>query len=184
VPRGRIVRFEELLERLFPLGSEVVADGRLVSGEGRTASGPVAIAGTRGGPTLGARELLFLSGRFLAVMRETPGRPILMLVDNRGQTMALEEELIGLGEYVAHCVKAQDLARRRGHRVIALVHGNSVAGGFIAFGLCAGRTYALPDAETSVMALPAVARVTKMPLERLEELARRSPSSPPGWRTS
>lgn len=163
---------QELLPKLFPDGNTVTVTDDIVSGEGRTASGTVRVIGTTNGTRLGIRELLALSRLFLDVLRNHPGQPVLMLVDNNGQKMALEDELLGLNQYIAHLVELQDLARRNGHPVAALVYGNSIAGGFIAFGLCAGDTYALPDSNTSVMILPAIARVTKLPLEYLEELSK------------
>ncbi len=172
--------FQELLNQIFPDGNKVVINDNIVHGEGSTASGTVEIIGTCNNATIGIREILLLSKRFIKVMQKNPGRPILMLVDNNGQKMALEDELLGLNQYIAHLVKLQDLARRQGHKVIALVYGNSIAGGFVAFGLCAGQTYALADSSTSVMSLPAISRVTKLPLEYLEELSRTVPVFAPG----
>lgn len=173
---------QELLKNLFPDGNKVVVERNIVYGEGATASGTVEIIGTCNNTVIGIREILLLSKRFINVMTKNPGRPILMLVDNNGQKMALEDELLGLNQYIAHLVKLQDQARRQGHKVIALVYGNSIAGGFIAFGLCAGQTYALPDSNTSVMILPAISRVTKLPLEYLEELSKTVPVFAPGVR--
>ena len=166
------MKAQEVLSRIFPEGYEIQSSGAVFSGTGKTTSGPVAVIGTEGHPVLGISVLLKLSEVMLQVLRETPRRPILLLVDNDGQKMALEDELLGLNQYIAHLVKVQDMARRKGHPVIALVYGNSCAGGFIGFGLCAGHTYALPDSNTSVMILPAIARVTKLPLEYLEELSK------------
>ncbi len=170
----------ELLKQIFPTGNNVAIANNVVYGEGTTASGKVAIIGTCNNPAIGIEEILLLSQRFLDVMRNNPGRPILMLVDNRGQKMARSDELLGLNQYIAHLVQVQDQARRQGHQVMALVYGNSIAGGFIAFGLCAGQTYALPASNTSVMILPAIARVTKLPLEYLEKLSQTIPVFAPG----
>jgi len=166
------MKAKEILEKIFPSGFAVQFGEQVFSGTGETSSGTIAVIGTANHPVLGLSIILELSELLLRVMRDTPGRPILMLVDNDGQKMALEDELLGLNQYIAHLVKLQDLARRRGHPVIALVYGNSCAGGFIGFGLCAGQTYATPDSNTSVMILPAIARVTKLPLEYLEELSK------------
>lgn len=176
------MNLQELLPKLFPAGNSVTVADNIVSGEGRTASGAVSVIGTTNGTRLGIKELLALSRLFLDVLRNHPGQPILMLVDNNGQKMALEDELLGLNQYIAHLVKLQDLARRNGHPVVALVYGNSIAGGFIAFGLCAGDTCALSDSNTSVMILPAIARVTKLPLEYLEELSKTVAVFAPGVR--
>jgi len=177
------MKAQEVLSRIFPDGYEIQASGAIFHGTGTTTSaGKVAVIGTEGHPVLGIPILLQLSVLILQVMRKTPRRAILLLVDNDGQKMALEDELLGLNQYLAHLVKVQDLARRQGHPVIALVYGNSCAGGFIGFGLCAGHTYALPDSNTSVMILPAIARVTKLPLEYLEELSQTVAVFAPGVR--
>ena len=170
----------ELLAGLFPAGCKWSVENNVLAGEGVTGSGAVGVIGACGNATLGAAEILRLSRHFLQIMREHPGRPILMLIDIGGQRMALGEELLGLHQYIAHLVKLQDLARRLGHKVIALVYGNAVAGGFVAFGLCAGQTYALPGGNTSVMALSAISRVTKLPVEYLDELGKTVPVFAPG----
>ena len=162
----------EVLDKIFPLGRNVVIENNIVYGEGSSGTESIAIIGTCNNAVIGVDEIMALAEKFLDLMRNHPGRPILMMVDNNGQKMALRDELLGLSQYIAHLVKLQDMARRNSHKVIALVYGNSIAGGFIAFGLCAGATYALDDSNTSVMALPAVARVTKLPLEYLEELSK------------
>lgn len=160
-----------LLDQLFPAGHQVEIDNNIVYGTGESTAGTVAIVGTEN-TVIGVDAALALSRRFIEVMEKHPGRPILMMVDNNGQKMALSDELLGLNQYIAHLVQLQDLARRQGHKVIALVYGNSIAGGFIAFGLCAGHTYAMSDSETSVMKLAAIVRVTKLEREYLEELSK------------
>jgi len=84
---------------------------------------------------------------------------------------------------VARCV---DLARRAGHATLTLIHGEAVSGGFLAFGMLADRVVALPESQVRVMDLRAMARVTKIELERLQTLAQASPVFAPGadnyWR--
>ena len=116
----------------------------------------------------------------LEVVREHPGRPILMLVDTQGQRLSRRDELLGINGYLAHLAKCLELARRRGHRLLGLVYGEAVSGGFLASGMMADTSYALPEAQIRVMDLPAMARVTKIPLERLTELSATSPVFAPG----
>lgn len=174
------MKLQTLLSSLFPAGHTITSEGPVFSGRGMSESGPVEIVGTQNGVSIGVQEILFLSRAFIRVMRESPGRPILMLADDGGQKMALLDEQLGLNQYIGHLVQLEDIARRRGHPVVALVYGGSVAGGFIAFGLCAGHTYALPESQTAVMRLPAMARVTKVPIEELEKLSRTLPVFAPG----
>jgi malonate decarboxylase gamma subunit len=88
--------------------------------------------------------------------------------------------MLGINSYMAHLGKCVDLARRQGHKVIALVYDQALSGGFLASGLMADACYALPDATIRVMGLPAMARITKVPEERLVELAATNPVFAPG----
>jgi malonate decarboxylase gamma subunit len=81
---------------------------------------------------------------------------------------------------MAHLGKCIDLARRQGHKVIGLVYDQALSGGFITSGLIADACFALPEATIRVMGLPAMARITKVPEERLTELAKDNPVFAPG----
>jgi malonate decarboxylase gamma subunit len=169
-----------LLDQLFPEGHQITVTDWLVSGEALLGGVPVAVLGTTNHVFLGIREAVTLSGKLLEIVAQHPKRPIIMLVDNNGQRMALDEELLVLPEYIAHLLRTQQFARLNGHPLIAIVYGNSIAGGFIAFGMGADRIVSLPGAETSVMKLEAIARVTKMPLEKLQALAEKVSVFAPG----
>lgn len=170
----------ELLSQFFPAGHSVTVEDWLVSGDAQLDGQTVSVLGTTGKPYVGGAEALVLSGRILDLVERHPGRPLVMFVDNSGQRMALDEELLVLPEYVAHLLKAQQLARANGSKLIALLAGPAVAGGFIAFGMLADRIIGVPGAEPSVMKLEAIARVTKMPLATLQELAKTVPVFTPG----
>ncbi|MFZ4775999.1 MAG: biotin-independent malonate decarboxylase subunit gamma [Terrimicrobiaceae bacterium] len=162
----------DLLKDFFPNGHSITVNDWLVSGDAVLDGGTVSVLGTTNHAFIGAAEALVVSDKLIAISEQYPGRPIVMLVDNRGQRMALNEELLVLPEYVAHLLKAQQLARLNGSKLIAILYGPAIAGGFIAFGMLADRIIAVPGAEPSVMALEAISRVTKMPLEKLEALAK------------
>ncbi len=174
------VKLDAVLAALFPQGHQVTVDGPKVVGTATVDGRPVAVLGTTGGIMLGVTELVWLNEQFLRIMKTQAGLPIVMLVDNAGQKMALVDELLGLPQYIAALLQTQEVARRRGHVMVAVVYGNSVAGGFIAFGMLADVIVSLPDAQTSVMSLKAIARVTKQSLAKLEELARQIPVFAPG----
>lgn len=169
-----------LLDRLFPDGHDIAADGVYFDGIGRVFGTEVAVIGTVDNTPIGIELAFRMAGAVLEVVRRHPGRPILLLVDTQGQRLSHRDELLGINGYMAHLAKCIDLARRNGHRVLGLVYGQAVSGGFLATSLLADRCYALPDAEIRVMNLPAMARVTKIPLERLTELSASSPVFAPG----
>ena len=174
------MKLQDLLTQLFNEGSNIVTTDWLVTGEAMVAGKPVCILGTTNHTFIGVREAVVLSEKFLDIAERFPGRPILMLVDNNGQRMALDEELLVLPEYIAHLLKAEQVARLAGCKLIAIVYGNSIAGGFIGFGMGADRVVSVPGGETSVMKLEAISRVTKMPLEKLQALAAKVSVFAPG----
>ena len=116
----------------------------------------------------------------LAVVREHPERPIILLVDTQGQRLRHRDELLGINRYMAHLGCCIELARRQKHPVIGLVYDQALSGGFITSGLIADACYALPEAEIRVMRLPAMARVTKIDEVRLTELSKTNPVFAPG----
>ena len=171
---------DDLLRQLFPAGHAVQRRGDLLAGSGRVDNETVAVVGTTNHAYIGVELALQLAAKVLAVVREHPGRALLLLVDTRGQRLSRRDELLGINGYLAHFAECLELARRRGHRLISLVYAEAVSGGFLAGGMQADAICALPAAEVQVMNLPPMARVTRIPLERLEELSRHSPIFAPG----
>ncbi len=168
------------LDALFPVGHEVREAGGILRGIGRGPSGEIALLGSVGGAELGLEGALALAREVLRIVADHPGRPILALVDSRGQRMSRRDELLGLNGHLGHLAACVELARRRGHRVLALVRGDAVSGGVLPLGFMADEVYAVDGANPWVMALPAMARVTKLPIERLEALSRSMPILAPG----
>jgi malonate decarboxylase gamma subunit len=171
---------EALLCELFPAGHAVTVADDVLTGQAVTPSGEIAVIGTTNHCAVGVETSLALAAFVLEVLNRWPGRPILMLVDTQGQRLSKKDELLGINAYLAHLVKCLEMARVRGHRLLTLVYGEAVSGGFLSFGLMADEIHALPEAKMRVMNLPAMAKITKLPLELLEELSTASPSFAPG----
>lgn len=174
------MKLQDILDGLFPAGHAVSLVGPLIAGSAQTLSGPVAVLGTTDAAAIGHDIALGLAGHLLDLVDQHPGRPIVFLVDTKGQALSRAEELLCLNGSLAHLASCVDLARRQGHVSLALVTGEAVSGGFLSFGLMADKTYALADAQLRVMDLKAMARVTKIAHERLLELAGSSPTFAPG----
>lgn len=170
----------QLCDALFPAGHTVKVEGDLVHGTGTTARGPVAVIGTRNHAAIGVDMAFALAGHVLEIVTHHPERPILMLVDTQGQQLARRDELLGNAGYLAHLAKCFEVARQRGHLLLCLVYGEAVSGGFLSLGMIADRTYATTDAQIRVMALPAMSRITQIPIEDLQDLCRTSAIFGPG----
>ncbi|AWL03732.1 biotin-independent malonate decarboxylase subunit gamma [Massilia oculi] len=169
-----------LTTQLFPGGHDIVERDNFLSGTAQVDGQPVAVIGTTGHTPIGIEIALAQAQAILRTVQEHPGRPILILVDTQGQRLRHRDEMLGINSYMAHLGKCVDLARRQGHTVIGLVYDQALSGGFITSGLIASACYALPQSTILVMGLPAMARITKVPEERLTELARDNPVFAPG----
>ena len=170
----------EILSSLFPDGHEVrVADG-LISGHGPLGERRLSVIGVADDTPLGIEGACTLAAAVLDVVRAGGGTPILVAIDSDSQRMSRRDELLGLNEYLAHLAKALLLADAGGHPTIGLVYGHTAAGAFIATALATRVLAALPGAHPSVMDLPSVARVTKLPLAVLEEMAASTSVFAPG----
>lgn len=169
-----------LLDALFPRGHSIIVADSVLTGTATTDDGEVTVIGTTDKIEVGVDHALVLAETVLASTAKYPQRPIVMLVDTAGQRLARRDELLGINGYFAHLAQSLDVARRRGARLVTLVYGESVSGGFLSFGLMADHIHALPDAQVRVMDLRAMARVTKQPLEKLQALSQSSPVFAPG----
>ena len=170
----------DLLDALFPRGHDITVSDAVLTGTARTDDGAVTVIGTADKLEVGVDHALVLAEAVLDSTAADPHRPIVMLVDTAGQRPSRKDELLGINGYFGHLAQCLDLARRRGARLLTLVYGESVSGGFLAFGLMADAIYALPEAQVRVMDLRAMARVTKQPLEKLQALSKSSPVFAPG----
>ena len=175
-----MTHWQEVCKRLFPEGHTIVCDHDMLSGNGHAGTTEIAIIGCAHQVYIGVEMALALADAVLEVIRRHPGRSILLMIDTLGQRLTRRDELLGINGYLAHLAQCLELARTRGHRIISLAYGEAVSGGFLASGMLADATYALHVARVQVMNLPAMARITRIPLERLEELSRTSPVFAPG----
>jgi malonate decarboxylase gamma subunit len=169
------MNWEKLVADLFPAGHTVIRAGELLRGEGKVNGSSVAVVGTTNHAYIGIELALALAGEILNVIRSFPKRPILFLVDTRGQRLSRRDELLGINAYLAHLASCIALARARHHHVIGLAYDEAVSGGFLAGGMMADLTVALPEAHVQVMDTTAMARVMRIPPERMHELEQNSP---------
>ena len=172
---------DNILASLFPKGHEVVLDHGLLSGKGKLPGGTtLTVIGVDGRTAVGIEEAIRLSANVLDLLKRDSEDPILVLIDSNSQRMSKRDELLGLSEFLAHLAKSLIIADRLGSRTIGLLYGHTAAGAFIATALATRTLVALPGADPVVMDLPSMSRVTKLPLEVLEEKAKSTPVFAPG----
>jgi len=172
--------WQTLADDLFPQGHSITEKAEFLSGTAQVDGEIVTVVGTTGHTPIGIEIALSQAQAVLQTVREHPGRSIVILVDTQGQRLRHRDEMLGINSYMAHLGKCIALARQQGHKIIGLVYDQALSGGFITSGLMADACYALPNATIRVMGLPAMARITKVPEERLVELAKSNPVFAPG----
>lgn len=172
----------DIVASLFPAGHDVAdVDGLLLGSGALRAGGRVQVIGISGRTPLGVEEAARLSRHVLATLADGSG-PIMVLVDSDSQRMSKRDELLGLNEFLAHLAKTLIYADLHGRPTIGLLYGHSAAGAFLATALATRVLAALPAADPAVMDLPSMAKVTKLPLEVLQEKAKSTPVFAPGLR--
>jgi malonate decarboxylase gamma subunit len=105
-------------------------------------------------------------------------RPILLIVDTPGNGPGKLEEIIGMNKATGSYQLALAEARKLGHPSVAMVIGRAISGAFLCHGLQADLVLSLPkeyNTMVHVMPVTSIARITKIPLERLQELSKSNP---------
>lgn len=173
---------DEVLKSLFPKGHrvQVSPDGWITGTAALKSGAPLSVIGVANGVALGVAGVIPLAKQVLEVVSAGGDVPILVLVDTQGQLMARRDEMLGLNEYLGHLAKCLLVASNRGHRTIGLEYGKAAAGSFLATALATDVLIGLPGAEPAVMDMPSIARVTKLPESRLQELAKTTAVFAPG----
>ena len=172
---------DDFLHSLFPGGHSVERRGDVVVGHGPLKDGgDVSVVGIVDGKPLSPDDAVTMAAHVLDTLDGGGGTPILVLVDTEGQLMARHAEMVGLNEYCAHLAKCLLLASQAGHRTVGFEYGRAAAGAFLATALATDVLVAVEGASPAVMDLPSIARVTKLPEKKLEEMAKTTPVFAPG----
>lgn len=172
---------DNLIAALFPDGHTLTSGPEnTLSGHAKCGGKTVEVLGITDGTPLGPETALVLAGRVLEIVKSGSKAPIVFLIDTASQRMTRRDEMLGLNEYLAHLAKSITLASIEGHRTISVLYGTAAAGAFIATALATQTMVAVDGAHPSVMDLPSIARVTKLPLEVLTEKAKETPVFAPG----
>ena len=105
-------------------------------------------------------------------------RPIVLIVDTPGNGAGKLEEVLGIYNATGAYQLALAEARKMGHSVVAMIIGRAISGGFLCHGLQADHILSLSKefgTMIHVMPLTSIARITKIDIKRLEDLAKTNP---------
>ena len=105
-------------------------------------------------------------------------RAIVLIVDTPGNGPGKMEEITGMNKSTGGYQLALAEARKAGHPIIAMVFGRAISGAFLCHGLQADHILALSkDYGTMIHVMPitSISRITKLDIEKLEELSTSNP---------
>jgi len=105
-------------------------------------------------------------------------RALLLIVDTPGNGAGKQEEIFGMNKATGAYQMALAEARKIGHPIVAIVVGRAISGGFLCHGLQADHVLSLgPKYNTMIHVMPitSIARITKLDIEWLQELAEENP---------
>ncbi len=105
-------------------------------------------------------------------------RALVLIVDTPGNGAGKLEEMAGMNKATGAYQMALAEARKAGHPIVAIVVGRAISGGFLCHGLQADHVLSLSAAFNTmihVMPLTSIARITRLDIEWLQELAKSNP---------
>lgn len=105
-------------------------------------------------------------------------RALVLVVDTPGNGPGKQEEIFGMNKATGAYQLALAEARKAGHPIVAVVVGRAISGAFLCHGLQADHILSMsPKFQTMihVMPLTSVSRITKIDIERLQELSKDNP---------
>ncbi len=105
-------------------------------------------------------------------------RALVLIVDTPGNGAGKLEEMAGMNKATGAYQMALAEARKAGHPIVAIVVGRAISGGFLCHGLQADHVLSLAAAFNTmihVMPLTSIARITRLNIEWLQELAKSNP---------
>lgn len=136
------------------------------------------------GGVIGMEEAYKMADAVYDTMRTDEDKPleekraIVLIVDTPGNGPGKLEEIAGMNKATGAYQLALAEARKAGHPIVAMVIGRAISGAFLCHGLQADHILALSKewgTMIHVMPLTSISRITKMDIERLEELAASNP---------
>lgn len=168
------------LKQLFPQDLEYQIQGHTLAGWATTGLGKTRILGTVNAAAMNHEIVIFLAREILTLIEQNERTPVVFIVDTQGQDLSRADELLCLNKTFAHLASCVELLRQKNHVNLAIIFGQAVSGGFLSYGLMANAVYAFQSSQVKVMDLNAMARVTKIPVDTLQNLSQTSAIFAPG----
>jgi hypothetical protein len=124
-------------------------------------SSGAAFVGTLTGAPVGAATCWHLVDWLLALHREHPASPVVLLLDADGHAATIEDERVLLSAYLAQLCLTLAWLRGAGHRIVLWIPGRASGASYVTFAAPVDTVSALPSAQIEILPAAAVKQIVK-----------------------
>jgi hypothetical protein len=127
------------------------------------ACGKVAFLGTLSGSPVGAATCWQLTDWLLAVRRDHPDSPVVLMLDADGHAASVADEQLLLSAYLVHLSLTLAWVRAAGHRIVLWITGRASGASYVTFAAPVDAVSALPSARIEILPPAAAMQIVKAP---------------------
>jgi hypothetical protein len=124
-------------------------------------SGKAAFLGTLSGAPVGAATCWQLTDWLLALHRDHPDSPVVLMLDADGHAAAVADEQVLLSAYLVHLSLTLAWLRAAGHRIVLWITGRASGASYVTFAAPVDAVSALPSARIEILPPAAVRQIVK-----------------------
>jgi malonate decarboxylase beta subunit len=127
------------------------------------ACGKAAFLGTLSGSPVGAATCWQLTDWLLAVRRDHPDSPVVLMLDADGHAASVADEQLLLSAYLVHLSLTLAWVRAAGHRIVLWITGRASGASYVTFAAPVDAVSALPSARIEILPPAAAMQIVKAP---------------------
>jgi hypothetical protein len=151
------------LAAVLPPGYQPLLVGESFCALPPAASGKAAFLGTLSGSPVGAATCWQLTDWLLALHRDHPDSPVVLMLDADGHAAAVADEQLLLSAYLVHLSLTLAWLRAAGHRIVLWITGRASGASYVTFAAPVDAVSALPSARIEILPPAAAMQIVKAP---------------------
>jgi len=149
------------LAAVLPPGYQPLMAGESFCALPSAGSGKAAFLGTLSGAPVGAATCWQLTDWLLALHRDHPDSPVVLMLDADGHAAAVADEQVLLSAYLVHLSLTLAWLRAAGHRIVLWITGRASGASYVTFAAPVDAVSALPSARIEILPPAAVRQIVK-----------------------
>jgi hypothetical protein len=147
---------------VLPQGYKPQVAGDAFSALPPAKSSAAAFLGTLSGVPVGAATCWQIADWLLALHRDHPHSPVVLLLDADGHAASVADERVLLSAYLVHLSLTLAWLRAAGHRIVLWIPGRASGASYVTFAAPVDAVSALPSAQIEILPAAAVKQIVKV----------------------